>query len=200
MKITLSDLIIIFEENQGIVQTKTLRAAGVTPYYIRKFENEGLIERIKQGVYRYIGEELPEIDGLAEVSRMIPNGVVCLMSAAAYYNLLTNNPESYYIALERTHHRPVLPKYPSIELYYFSKFFYQEGIETAIVNEVPIKIYSLEKTICDLIRYRSKIGKDIVLECFKSYMKSPNRNIENLMECAEKLKVAKILKRYLEFL
>ncbi|MBW9158035.1 MULTISPECIES: hypothetical protein [Clostridium] len=56
----------------------------------------------------------------------------------------------------------------------------------------------IEKTICDCIRYRNKIGIDIVKEGINEYLKRKDRNFNKLMKYAEICRVQKILKQYLE--
>ncbi len=44
------------------------------------------------------------------------------------------------------------------------------GIEVIDTPYGPIKIYNREKTICDMFRYRKKLGEDIALEALKNYI------------------------------
>ncbi len=190
----------IFKQENGITHTKTLRQAGISQYYIKRFEESGLIERVKRGIYRYLGEEIPIVDELVEVTSIVPKGVICLLSAASYHELSTINPFTYHVAIERNQMKPVLPDYPPITLYYFKASFYEEGVNEVTIHSSKVKVYNMEKTICDLVRYRKKIGNDIMLECIKNYMARSDRNINKLMQCAEKLKVQKLVKQYIEVL
>ncbi|SOC21977.1 putative AbiEi antitoxin of type IV toxin-antitoxin system [Ureibacillus xyleni] len=190
----------IFEQENGITHTKTLKQAGISQYYIKQFEESGLIERIKRGIYRYLGEEIPIVDELVEVMSIVPKGVICLLSAASFHELSTINPYTYHVAIERNQMKPVLPDYPPITIYYFKASFYEEGVDEVIINNSKVNVYNMEKTICDLVRYRKKIGNDIMLECIKNYMARSDRNINKLMQCAEKLKVQKLVKQYIEVL
>ena len=59
-------------------------------------------------------------------------------------------------------------------------------------------IYDVEKTVCDMIFYRNKLGFESAIEVLKNYVKRPDRNINKLMEYAKKLRCAKLLREYLE--
>jgi hypothetical protein len=59
-------------------------------------------------------------------------------------------------------------------------------------------IYDVEKTVCDMIFYRNKLGFEPAIEVLKNYVKRPDRNINKLMEYAKKLRCAKLLREYLE--
>ena len=54
-----------------------------------------------------------------------------------------------------------------------------------ILGECNSFIYSVEKTLVDLFRYRKKIGDDIVLECLRNYLKENKNNVNKLIACAK---------------
>lgn len=70
------------------------------------------------------------------------------------------------------------------------------GIDIMKLGKFSIRIYDLEKTICDSIRYRNEIGLNTLKEVLTTYFQSKQRNIQKLTEYAEKLHVFKILKEY----
>ena len=55
-------------------------------------------------------------------------------------------------------------------------------------------IFDVEKTLVDCIKFRNKIGMDVVLEALKMYWHSRNTNIEKLFEYGKLFRVEKILK------
>jgi len=82
----------IFVRQKGFAKTEDLTREGVSKYYIRKFEQNGEIIRIKRGLYRYAEFENDQNEEVVEVSKVIPNGVLCLLSALSFYELTTYNP------------------------------------------------------------------------------------------------------------
>jgi len=56
----------------------------------------------------------------------------------------------------------------------------------------------LEKSVCDAIKYRAKIGTEVMSEILKNYMKRKDRNFSLLMSYAKKMRIENILKTYLE--
>ena len=72
------------------------------------------------------------------------------------------------------------------------------GIVKREVSGFMLSITDLERTVCDAVKYRNKIGLDVCGEVLDNYLKHPNRNISLLYEYAEKLRVNKILTMYLE--
>ena len=63
----------------------------------------------------------------------------------------------------------------------------------------PIRVYDLERTLCDIIR-GSGSDLQIVNDAMKRYAASSNKNIHKLMQYAEKLRVTSKVLRYMEVL
>jgi predicted transcriptional regulator of viral defense system len=71
-------------------------------------------------------------------------------------------------------------------------------MKTSAGKEVPV--YDLERTICDIVRSRNKLGTETFLAAIKQYAASPKKNLNRLNDYAKQLRVANILHRYLEVL
>ena len=61
-------------------------------------------------------------------------------------------------------------------------------------------IYDKEKTLCDAVFYRNKIGIDIIKEALQNYARQPSVNIQKILDLAKDLRVEKTLQKYLEVL
>ncbi|MBL0287611.1 MAG: hypothetical protein IPQ19_09430 [Bacteroidetes bacterium] len=72
------------------------------------------------------------------------------------------------------------------------------GITRVSINKQKITIYDLEKTVCDAIKHRGKIGEDITIEVIKNYINSSNRDLNKLMNYAKTLRIEKITEQYLK--
>jgi len=190
----------LFFKNKGYATTKEISGKGINRYYISNLEKAGIISKIKKGLYKWGEYDFQYNFELVDVFKIVPQGVLCLTSALAYYDLTTLNPWQYEIAIERDR-KVAIPEYPPIKLVYFSQKQLKTGISNVeIEGHHLIKIYDIEKTICDCVRYRNKIGIDIVKEGINEYIKRKDRNFNKLMEYAEVCRVQKILKQYLEVL
>lgn len=185
----------VFSKNNGYAVSKDIKESGFSKYVIKKFEEDGVITRIKRGVYRWNNYE--DYNEYRDISRVVPNGVLCLVSALSYYNLTTYTPSEYHIALERNM-KVKTPSYPPIKIYYFSKKYYSEGITEVDIDGSKLKVYDIEKTICDCFRYRNQIGKDILLESLKEYSLRKDKNVSKFMKYAKFLHIEKQIKQYME--
>lgn len=156
----------------------------------------GRIVRVRRGVYAIN-------DGLAkqmiDVETLVPGGVLCLYSAWSFHELTTQIPQAYNIAVERSR-RITLPDFPPIELSFMSQKAYELGIKEFVVDGFKVKIYDLEKSVCDAIKYRNKIGLDVSSEIFKSYLSRKDRDITLLYEYASQLRVEKKIDELIKFM
>lgn len=186
-------------QNKGYISTSEIDSKGINRYYISQLEKLGLLSRIKTGLYKWGDYDFQYNFELVDVFKIVPSGVLCLTSALAYYDLTTYNPCQYEIAIERSK-KVTLPDYPPIKLVYFSSKQLELGITKIDMDGHKVRIYDMEKTICDCVRYRNKIGIDIVKEGIKEYLKRKDKDLNKLMKYAEVCRVQKTIKEYLEVL
>jgi predicted transcriptional regulator of viral defense system len=186
----------IFSAGRGYATTADILAAGIHFAHLKKLVEEGVITRLKRGHYRWEGKafwgsELPEI------ARLVPQGVFCLFSAAEYHGLTTYQPWQHHMAVERSVKIAGLPL-ERVKLYFWTKKLFQFGVSKVVIGESEVQMTTQERTVCDLVKYRNKTGKDIMLEAIRAYLQRKDRNIPELLDFARRLRVEKIIKPYLE--
>jgi len=182
----------------GVFKTRDVRKLKIHTRNLSAMVNQGLLEKISRGTYRLSGrpQENPDI---VNVASRVPKGVVCLISALAYHGLTTQIPREVYLAAARGTEMPRLD-YPPIHLFRFSKEALDSGIETHIIEGVPVRIYNPEKTLADCFKFRGKIGLDTAIEALKMYIRSKNKDINKLITYAKICRVENIMRPYLESL
>lgn len=74
------------------------------------------------------------------------------------------------------------------------------GIITAEVAGGRIKVYDLEKTVCDVIRHRKKIGFDVLKEILKNYLDRKDRNLNRLHEYSRQLNIFNKVDEFIKIL
>ena len=134
---------------------------------------------------------------MIDVERIVPNGIVCLFNAWAYHQLSTVVPPSICVAIDAKR-KVVIPSTVPIEIYYWKKENLEFGIIKKSISGYDVLITDMERTVCDAVKYRNKIGLDVCGEVIDNYLKKENRNISLLHEYAQKLRVKNILTTYLE--
>jgi predicted transcriptional regulator of viral defense system len=187
----------IFRQHSGQLRMSEAIKNGISRYMLYKLRDEGIIEQISRGVYRL--KELPPISNpdLVTVSLRFPNSVICLVSALAFHDITTQIPHSVSVAVYRSSRLPSLD-YPPIQSHRFSKDAFNAGVENHRIDEVPVKIYNMEKTLADCFKFRNKIGMDVVLEALKLYKARKNFSLNKLIKYAKICRVKNVMLPYLE--
>lgn len=181
------------QQQGGFITTGEVKSRGEYEQ-LRHAAEEGNLVRIRKGVY---AETSALANNMIDVERIVPRGVLCLYSAFSHHGLSTQVPSSTCIAID-ARRKVRLPDYPIIDLYYWKKEYLEFGIMQKEISGYDVLITDLERTVCDAVKYRNKIGLDVCGEVIDSYLKKDNRNISLLHEYAQKLRVKNILTAYLE--
>lgn len=161
---------------------------------LRRATDNGTLMRIRKGVYV---KTSALANNMIDVERIIPNGVLCLYSAFSHYELSTQVPSATCIAIEAKR-KVRLPEYPPIELFFWKPENLNFGIIQKKISGYIVRITDMERTVCDAVKYRNKIGLDVCGEIIDNYLKKENRNISLLHDYAKRLRVKNILTKYLE--
>lgn len=195
----MNTLIKYFRDHKGYARMKDMKASGFQTRDIRKLIENGRIVKVKPGLYRLADIQPQESSGLVEICLAMPKAVICLTSALAFHQLTTFVPSSITFAIPISD-KPIKLSLPPNEPFYFSVDQYKAGVEHHETRAGHIRIYNREKTVCDLFRFRNKIGEDLALEGLKEYLKSRNRDLTKLMKLAEVCRVKGILSQYVKVL
>jgi len=189
----------IFREQGGVLSTKQAMDFGIHPRTLYTMRDEGILETISRGRYRLA--ELPPLSNLdlATIALRVPNGVICLVSALDFHALTTEIPHEVHLAIERGSEEPRV-EWPPVRIFKFSGPAFTEGVEDQELDDIRVSIYCPAKTIADCFKFRNKIGMDVTIEALKSYNKSSNFNVEELMHFARVCRVENVMKPYVEAL
>ena len=190
---------IAIPDKKKFLTTKELREMGYSYYKIGRLEEKGLIKRVNRSTYENLGYKGEEND-FYSAEAFVPDGVICLMSAARYYELTTFLPDAVYVAIERKKRVSTLPEWPEIRIFYFDSRRMNLGVTEVKEEGNCFHIFDIEKTVVDSIYYRNKIGIEETSEILKNYLKRRDCKIDKLYLYAKQLRCASIVRTYLEVL
>ena len=134
---------------------------------------------------------------MIDIEAIIPGGILCSWSAWSIHQLTTTMPQAYHIAIKRDR-KVVTPSFPSIELRHYTASILEIGVSKMFLEGYNIRIYDIERCVCDAIKFRNKIGMDVCSEIIDNYLVRPERNISKLLDYAKQLRVGTILEDYLQ--
>ena len=116
-------------KDQKIFSIRELKGRGLSLYKIGKLVKSGDLIKLNKSHYenaRYIGEE----NDFYYVAAYAPHGVICLLSAAAYYNLTTYVPDAIDAAIPRKSKASLASAWPAINVRYYTNERYNLGMTT----------------------------------------------------------------------
>jgi len=191
------EIIRMAKENNGTVTTAMVVEAGFSRGNIKYLADKGMIEKSARGVYI-----LPEVweDEIFNLQNRFKRGIYSHETALFLWDLTDRTPSRYHMTFPANYNL-TNPKEENVQCVQCMEALYELGIANAMTpggNEV--RAYSMERTLCDILRPHSRVDIQIVTEAFKRYANRSDKNIPVLSEYAKMLKVETKLRTYLEVL
>jgi len=188
----------MLNQQGGYIRDRDLREAGIDPHVLGALVAAGELERVRRGLYRRAGV-WSEYLNLADVAAAAPGGVICLLSALAYYSLTTMTPSDVYLAIPRKA-RPPHIDYPPVRVVRYTERMFNYGItmQPLADSDTSVRMYSREKAIADALHFADIVGRDIAVESLQEYLRQPARHIDELLIAATICRVRPQVVSYLE--
>jgi predicted transcriptional regulator of viral defense system len=182
---------------KGLIRSADFERIGVSRSELKRLTERGVVERVARGVYGLPGAVLTEYHSLAEAARLVPGGVICLLTALRFHGLTTQNPFEVWMAIEAKAWRP---KHQGLKLriVHFSGPSFRAGVEEHDVSGVRIRVYSAAKTVADCFKFRNKIGIDVAVEALKDFTRHHRGGANDLARFAGICRVSHVMQPYLD--
>lgn len=193
----MEEIIKMAKNNNGMVTTSMVVAAGFSRGNIKYLVDKGMIEKSARGVYI-----LPEVwdDEIFNMQSRFKRGIYSYETALFLWDLTDRTPNRYHMTFPANYNL-TKPKEENVQCTQCKNDFYDLGIaEVNTPGGNTVKVYSMERTLCDILRPYSSVDIQVVTEAFKCYATRSDKNIPVLSEYAKLLKVDKRLRAYLEVL
>ena len=184
----IAELTDIAREHGGIIETKVAAQRGISKAMLYKLCKANKIQRIVKGQY-ILPDELE--DELLSISRRSAQIVFSHETALFLHGISDRTPFEHTI----TAPSGCIPS-AAIKPELFTLGRTEK--KTPAGNLVPC--YDLERTICDCVRSRNKLGTETFLTALKLYAASPKKDLNKLNSYAKQMRVANVLRQYLEVL
>ncbi len=189
--------------NDGWLRQSALTKVGIHSRWMTRLTRDGTITRVRKGLYRLADAQSaishnPEQD-LIDAARAVPQGALCLGSALAYHKLIAQAPLVVHMALPIHMWVPKIDE-PEMRIFRFSKRMLSTGVLEVQFGKRKVRIFNMEKSICDALRMRKFIGQNLAIEALKNYLQRPDCNLDALKQMAKQCRVDARLKSYLEVL
>jgi predicted transcriptional regulator of viral defense system len=166
---------------------------------------KGLITQLGRGLYQLSDIPIDANHTLAEAAKQIPRGVICLVSALAFHELTDTIPSRVWMAIGPGDRQSRLT-HPPLQLVHFKPELLRSGVETHLIESVPVNIYSPAKTVVDLFRYRQRAGVryrhspglNLAIEGLREALRTRKATPSEIANYAREAGISKIMQPYLE--
>ena len=182
-----------FEHYGGMMRTKELEREKIRYRNIQQLIEDGLVEKVRYGYYQWIDPD--DFSETGTVIRLFPDAIRCMESALRYSGYSDRTPKSWHLAVSKDSGKSRFKiEYPFVKPYYIEPAVLELGLTIGNMDGHSIRIYDKDRVICDCLRYRNKMDKEIFNKAIRNYIVDPEKNIPKLLEYAGPLRVKKIAK------
>lgn len=169
---------------RGIARARDFKAAGIPLVYLKRLTDSGELVRLGRGLYQnpeQVGEDVAH--DLAEAARLVPNGVVSLVSALRHHELTTQLPHVVWMTIP---HKARTPNVQGLrlEIVRATGEVLTAGVEHLRVEGVEVPIYGVAKTVADCFKHRRHVGEDVAIEALRDALRQRKTTASELMKYA----------------
>lgn len=192
-----TELAAIAKAHGGIIETKIAAQRGISKAMLYKLCKEDKIHRIVKGQY-ILPDDMQ--DELLSISKRSEN-IIFSHETALYLHGISDRTPFEHTVTAPSGCIPSSAIKSECKVYYIKPELFELGLSTLRTpagNNVPV--YDLERTICDVIRSRNKLGTETFLTALKLYATNPKKDLNKLNSYAKKMRVSNVLRQYLEVL
>lgn len=185
------------KENNGYITTREAEILKVNSTFLSNLVNAKKLERIGIGIYK-----LPEypIDNFYILSKSSKN--MCYSHATALYlhDMSDRIPLVYDVTVPYNYSGNLLNNV-NVSLRYVKDDIFELGmIDVKTINDLTVKCYDLERTLCDIIKDKNRMDKEIYSKALKEYVRNKDKDILKLVKYAKKLNIEEEVVELMEVL
>ena len=187
----------LLKKNNGVIETYQVEELGINNKILTRMVENGIIERVARGVY--IEKDTLE-DTYFITQAICRKGIFSHETALYFHDLCDRTPIKYQLTIPSYYNTRLL-KDKNYEFFYLKDELYEIGIteiKTPYGNK--IRVYDLERTICDIIRNKKRIEIALFTDAMKRYVERKDRNSIKLHKYAKVFNIEEEVRKYLEVL
>jgi len=187
----------MLEQNKGFITSAQVTNAGLQRRILSEMVTDNRIYRVERGIYA-----LPETweDDMYFLQYRYSKGVFSNGTAAYLHGFSDRTPQTYTLTFPHGYNAAGLKKH-NVKAKYVKPELYDMGItEIPSPSGNPLRIYDIERTLCDIVKGKNAFDVQLVKQAMKAYAESKGKDIAKLINYAELLRVKPKILRYMEVL
>src|SRR6266403_5680387 len=190
-RVSMRSLVSIVEK-RTVVRARDLYRAGIHPEALSRALRRGLLLKIGRGLYARKDFAADFERQIMLACKRVPNGIVCLKSAVRFHGLLPVDAASIWMAMDSRAKKPVASGL-KLRFVRFSGKALTQGVENIRIDGVPIRIYSVAKTIADCLEYRKKLRGNLAGKVLRESIARRKCSEQRLRHFANICRVGKLV-------
>lgn len=184
----LEKILQLTQENNGYITTKEIVDNGLSKMALIRLCDNGLLKRVSTGYY-----SLPNMinDDYYKIIYKSKNAVFSYNTSLFLHELSDRTPLYFDVTVPRGYGGP-LQNIDVVSLHYVDKNILNLGME--IIKSpfgMDIKCYDVERTICDIIKNKNNMDKEIYTKALKWYAEKKDKDMLKLSKYSKKLNIEK---------
>ena len=184
----LDKILQLTQENNGYITTKEIVDNGLSKMALKRLCDNGLLKRVSTGYY-----SLPNMinDDYYKIIYKSKNAVFSYNTSLFLHELSDRTPLYFDVTVPRGYGGP-LQNIDVVSLHYVDKNILNLGME--IIKSpfgMDIKCYDVERTICDIIKNKNNMDKEIYTKALKWYAEKKDKDMLKLAKYSKKLNIEK---------
>jgi predicted transcriptional regulator of viral defense system len=180
-------------DRSAVVHASELRELGIHHQILRRAVDRGLLTKVDRGMYLASGRPLDLEQRIILACKRVPHGVICLESALRFHRILPSGCDVIWMAIDHRARKPIV-KGMQMRFVRFSGDALTQGVINTRVDGVPVRVYSVAKTVADCLKYRNKIGVDVAMHNLRESVDQKNCSRERLWHFAKICRVEKLVR------
>ena len=192
-----ADVQTLIKTHDGVIRTSEAMKAGISRTTLSTLARNGQIERVARGQY-ILPNEFP--DELYIWQQRMNRLIYSHETALFLHDMAERTPLMLSATLPST--TKLSATFPEqLKIYYVKSELHEMGT-TILPSKFghDVCAYDIERTICDIVRSRSRIDDQSLIAALKNYAARPDKNLQKLGEYANIFRITNILRSYLEIL
>lgn len=154
---------------------------------------DGHVEKVRRGYYQWVNPD--DFGEVGTVIRLFPDAILGMDTALRYYGYSDRTPGVWHLAVSKDSGKSRFHiDYPFVKPYNMEPAVLDLGLTKGNIDGHEVRIYDKDRLICDCLRYRNKMDREVFNKAIQSYIADPEKSISKLLEYAEPLRVKKIAK------
>lgn len=174
----------------GMITANEIKEANIPTVYLTRMMEKGEIIRAERGIYL---DSDGDYDEYYFFQKRYKIAIFSYLSALYLHRLTEVIPQEMEVSVYKGYNAHRMSG--NVRVHYINKAIHNLGVtecNTQFGNKV--KVYNLERTICDLIKNNQQIDPELFAKSLNAYIRSENKDLNRLYEYSKIMKIQEKVK------